>query len=127
MFTVPIYEYQCDGCSHKFEVIQKVSDALLTECPACKQNKLRKMVTAAAFRLKGGGWYETDFKDKKLQKNIIGGETSGSADKKNEKSSSGDSNSSSSETKTTTADKGSSETKSSTTPAASTPKPSADS
>ena len=62
---VPIYEYQCEACNHKFEVIQKVSDELLVACPECKERKLRKLVTAASFRLKGTGWYATDFKDKK--------------------------------------------------------------
>jgi putative FmdB family regulatory protein len=61
---VPIYEYQCDACQHKFETIQKVSDPLLEECPECKEKSLRKLVSAAAFRLKGTGWYATDFKDK---------------------------------------------------------------
>ncbi|MGK0297633.1 MAG: putative FmdB family regulatory protein [Gammaproteobacteria bacterium] len=63
--SVPIYEYQCEACSHKFEIIQKLSDDRLTICPECKQSKLRKMVTSASFRLKGTGWYATDFKDKK--------------------------------------------------------------
>jgi putative FmdB family regulatory protein len=59
---MPIYEYQCDQCGHQLEVIQKISDAALRECPQCKQPALRKLVSAAGFRLKGGGWYETDFK-----------------------------------------------------------------
>ncbi len=62
---MPIYEYKCDACNHKFENIQKFSDKLLETCPECKENKLRKLVSAAAFRLKGTGWYATDFKDKK--------------------------------------------------------------
>ena len=64
---MPIYEYQCVDCQHVEEVIQKVSDDPLVDCPACKQPGLRKNVTAAGFRLSGGGWYETDFKsgDKK--------------------------------------------------------------
>ncbi len=61
---MPIYEYHCDACTHNFEVIQKVTDDKLTYCPECGKHKLRKMVTAAAFRLKGSGWYETDFKNK---------------------------------------------------------------
>ena len=61
---MPIYEYQCDACQHKFENIQKVSDPLLEECPECGKRTLRKLVSAAAFRLKGTGWYATDFKDK---------------------------------------------------------------
>ena len=65
---MPIYEYQCNTCNNKFEFLQKINDDLLTECPECNQHTLRKLVSAAAFRLKGSGWYETDFKDKKSQK-----------------------------------------------------------
>ncbi len=59
---MPIYEYECSNCRHKIEVLQKVSDDPLAECPACQQQELKKLVSAASFRLKGGGWYETDFK-----------------------------------------------------------------
>ena len=59
---MPIYEYQCHSCGHEMEALQKMSDAPLTECPSCKAASLRKKVSAAGFRLKGGGWYETDFK-----------------------------------------------------------------
>ena len=64
---MPIYEYQCVECDHIEEVIQKVSDDPLVDCPACSKSALKKNVTAAGFRLSGGGWYETDFKsgDKK--------------------------------------------------------------
>ena len=64
---MPIYEYQCVECDHIEEVIQKISDDPLVDCPACNKPTLKKNVTAAAFRLSGGGWYETDFKsgDKK--------------------------------------------------------------
>jgi len=62
---VPIYEYQCDNCEHKMEAIHKISAAPLKLCPECKQETLRKLVSAAAFKLAGTGWYETDFKDKK--------------------------------------------------------------
>ncbi len=65
---MPIYEYQCEHCEHKMEAIQKMSDKPLKDCPECKQETLRKLVSAAAFRLTGTGWYETDFKDKKPQK-----------------------------------------------------------
>ena len=71
---MPIYEYQCQACGHEYEVIQKMSDAPLTECPACKQPALKKLISAAAFRLKGGGWYETDFKSGK-KKNLAKGES----------------------------------------------------
>ena len=59
---MPIYEYQCAECGHQVEVLQKISDDPLKECPSCGKPAMKKMVTAAAFRLKGGGWYETDFK-----------------------------------------------------------------
>ena len=64
---MPIYEYQCTACDKEIEVIQKISDAPLQMCPACGESALKKKISAAAFRLKGGGWYETDFKtgDKK--------------------------------------------------------------
>ncbi len=59
---MPIYEYECGECGHVFETLQRISDAPLSECPACHKPALKKLVSAAAFRLKGGGWYETDFK-----------------------------------------------------------------
>ena len=59
---MPIYEYSCGACGHELEVLQKLSDAPLTDCPACGKAELRKLISAAGFRLKGGGWYETDFK-----------------------------------------------------------------
>lgn len=64
---MPIYEYKCSKCSHCLEALQKISDAPLRKCPACGKAGLKKLVSAASFRLKGGGWYETDFKtgDKK--------------------------------------------------------------
>ncbi len=59
---MPIYEYRCDDCGHELEALQKMSDAPRTECPACGEPTLKKLISAAGFRLKGGGWYETDFK-----------------------------------------------------------------
>lgn len=59
---MPIYEYQCKECGHRLEAIQKFSDAPLIDCPACQQAGLTKQVSAPSFRLKGSGWYETDFK-----------------------------------------------------------------
>ena len=59
---MPIYEYRCAECGHEMEKLQKISDPPLTECPACGKPGLEKLVSAAGFRLKGGGWYETDFK-----------------------------------------------------------------
>lgn len=64
---MPIYEFQCQSCGTEVEVLQKISDAPLTDCEACGKPDMKKMVSAAAFRLSGTGWYETDFKsgDKK--------------------------------------------------------------
>lgn len=59
---MPIYEYQCTDCKFRYEKIQKISDPALTECPSCHGQGLEKLVSATAFRLKGSGWYETDFK-----------------------------------------------------------------
>ena len=59
---MPIYEYQCGHCGHKLEKLQKISDEPLKICPQCSNHSLKKLVSAAAFRLKGGGWYETYFK-----------------------------------------------------------------
>lgn len=59
---MPFYEYRCDSCGHDFEALQKISDEPLKHCPACDKPELRKLISAAGFRLKGDGWYETDFK-----------------------------------------------------------------
>ncbi len=61
---MPIYEYECKDCGHQFETMRKVSDGPLTECPSCGKDSLQKLVSKVAFRLKGTGWYETDFKNK---------------------------------------------------------------
>ena len=84
---MPIYEYCCQDCGHSLEAIQKLADAPLTDCPECGKAALKKQVSAPAFRLSGGGWYETDFKtgDKKN----IAGERSDAAGKPAEKAESG--------------------------------------
>jgi putative FmdB family regulatory protein len=61
---MPIYEYDCGACDHQFETIRKFSDGPLTRCPSCDEDSLTKRISKVAFRLKGTGWYETDFKDK---------------------------------------------------------------
>ena len=66
---MPIYEYKCSHCGHQLEQIQKISDDPLLLCPNCDKNGLKKQVTAPSFRLKGSGWYETDFKTGK-KKNL---------------------------------------------------------
>ena len=74
---MPIYEYQCNDCEHVFDVLQKIADDPLTYCPECGKPELRKLLSAPNFRLKGGGWYETDFKDKN-QRNLAKGSDSDS-------------------------------------------------
>ena len=69
---MPIYEYQCEACEAKLEKLQKLKDEPLRDCPECEQPKLKKLVSAAVFRLKGGGWYETDFKTGN-RKNLVEG------------------------------------------------------
>lgn len=61
---MPIYEYECKLCGHKLEIVQKMNDQALTECPNCHKDGLQKLVSAAGFQLKGTGWYATDFKNK---------------------------------------------------------------
>ena len=72
---MPIYDYKCSDCGHQIEVIQKFSDEPKTLCIKCGKETLKKMVSAPSFRLKGGGWYETDFKTGK-KKNIASDDTS---------------------------------------------------
>ena len=72
---MPIYEYRCNACAHELEVIQKISEEPLRFCPECGKEELTKLVSAAGFRLKGGGWYETDFKSGSDKKKNLAGET----------------------------------------------------
>jgi putative FmdB family regulatory protein len=65
---MPIYEYQCKACGHTFDTIQTFSEEPLTDCPVCKEPALKKLVSAAAFHLKGSGWYVTDFKNPTAKK-----------------------------------------------------------
>ena len=67
---MPIYEYKCSKCEHQFEVIQRLSDNPVESCPACNKKTVKKLVSAPSFRLKGAGWYETDFKTGS-KKNIV--------------------------------------------------------
>ena len=70
--TMPIYEYRCGSCSHELEALQKVSDSPLRKCPECGKLTLRRLISAPVFRLKGGGWYETDFKsDGEKKRNLV--------------------------------------------------------
>jgi len=85
---MPIYEYECKACGHRLEAIQKISDEPLKDCPECQKPELKKLISAAGFRLKGGGWYETDFKSSN-KKNLAQSDASKEskpADKKDKKS-----------------------------------------
>ena len=77
---MPIYEYQCNSCGHQLESLQKLSDPPLTDCPECNKPSLQKQISAAGFRLSGGGWYETDFKSgakRNVAEKDSGGKASG--------------------------------------------------
>jgi putative FmdB family regulatory protein len=76
---MPIYEYQCQACGKQLEALQKISDAPLRDCPDCGEPSLKKKVSAAAFRLKGGGWYETDFKTGNKKNLASGSDSAGSS------------------------------------------------
>src|SRR6185295_6824416 len=70
---MPFYEYECDACGHQLEALQKISEAPLRKCPDCGKSKLRRLISPPVFRLKGSGWYETDFKsDKEGKRNLAG-------------------------------------------------------
>src|SRR5687767_13100566 len=69
---MPIYEYRCGACGHHLEALQKMADAPLRKCPHCGKSQLKRLVSASQFRLKGGGWYETDFKNKnETKRNLV--------------------------------------------------------
>jgi putative FmdB family regulatory protein len=87
---MPIYEYQCTACGHDLEKLQRLGDAPLTDCPACGKAKLRRLVSAAGFRLKGSGWYETDFK-KDGKKNLHDSHGAGKAPSAKKEEGAGDS------------------------------------
>lgn len=74
---MPFYEYQCGSCSHHVEVLQKISDAPLRKCPDCGKQALKRLMSAPVFRLKGAGWYETDFKSESEQKRNLAGPEEG--------------------------------------------------
>lgn len=70
---MPFYEYECSNCGFRDEVLQQISDKPLKKCPSCGKSTLKKLVSAPVFRLKGSGWYETDFKsDKENKRNLAG-------------------------------------------------------
>ena len=71
---MPIYEYRCSACGHQHDALQRLADAPLVDCPECAAPELKRQVSAPSFRLKGGGWYETDFKNDK-RRNIAESES----------------------------------------------------
>jgi putative FmdB family regulatory protein len=69
---MPIYEYRCSACGHHLEALQKMSDSPMRKCPECGKSQLKRLVSAPQFRLKGSGWYETDFKNKnETKRNLV--------------------------------------------------------
>ena len=78
---MPIYEYQCQSCGHEHEALQKLGAEPLLICPACTKPELMKKISAAGFRLKGSGWYETDFKGGN-KKNVAGEATAAACNPK---------------------------------------------
>lgn len=81
---MPIYGYACKKCDHQFDALQKMADDVLVDCPACDEPQLKRQLSAPRFRLKGKGWYETDFK-KDNQRNLAGDTDPAKADKKTDK------------------------------------------
>ena len=72
---MPFYEYECTNCKFYVEALQKISDPPIRKCPSCKKQTMKRLVSAPVFRLKGGGWYETDFKsDQEGKRNLAVGE-----------------------------------------------------
>jgi putative FmdB family regulatory protein len=115
---MPIYEYRCSSCGHELEALQKITEAPLTECPACHSAALTKKVSAAGFHLKGSGWYVTDFRNsgaKQRTKDVAAkpGDKAGGSDAKPEAKSA--ESTATESTTTTTKTGGSTESKSTTT------------
>jgi putative FmdB family regulatory protein len=82
---MPFYEYECPSCKHAEEVLQKITDKAIGKCPSCGKRGYQRLVSAPVFRLKGKGWYETDFKsDKDNQRNLVGNEVEPKAEAKPE-------------------------------------------
>jgi len=77
---MPFYEYECSSCGEQAEILQKISDAPARKCPSCGKSALKRLISAPVFRLKGSGWYETDFKsDQDRKRNLAGSDDSGDA------------------------------------------------
>jgi putative FmdB family regulatory protein len=82
---MPFYEYQCNHCGHTLEAMQKISDAPLKKCPHCGKPQLQRLMSAPVFRLKGGGWYETDFKSEQDNKRNLADRPEAGAPKEDKK------------------------------------------
>ena len=82
---MPFYEYQCNHCGHTLEAMQKISDAPLKKCPHCGKPQLQRLMSAPVFRLKGGGWYETDFKSEQDNKRNLADRPEAEAPKEDKK------------------------------------------
>jgi putative FmdB family regulatory protein len=96
---MPIYEYRCGACGHELEVLQKLSEAPLSDCPQCHKPSLSKLISAVGFQLKGSGWYATDFKSSGKPADKANGKSNDGTAKSTEKS--GESKGDSSESKST--------------------------
>lgn len=82
---MPFYEYECSACKFYVEALQKISDPPIKKCPSCKKPTMKRLISAPVFRLKGSGWYETDFKsDQDKKRNLVGEDKDTSADAKSE-------------------------------------------
>ena len=98
---MPIYEYECRGCGEHHEFIQKFSESPKRKCPSCGKLRLRKLISAAAFHLKGDGWYVTDFRDKGKSKDKSSGKPDSAESSTDSKSDSKSSESTSADSKST--------------------------
>ena len=103
---MPIYEYQCLACQHQFDVMQDMNEKPPTTCPECKKRRLKKLVSATSFQLKGTGWYVTDFKNPSQKPCSTGADSNAGKDSKGE-----DTQTSSVESKTSIDNKDSKSTK----------------
>ncbi len=110
---MPIYEYACIGCDHTLDALQKIADAPLVYCPSCGEPSLKRLLSAPSFRLKGKGWYETDFKTDN-QRNIAGEKDAASAESTKTESTQSDSKTATDKAKPDTPKPASSDSKKST-------------
>ncbi|KTD75119.1 FmdB family zinc ribbon protein [Legionella waltersii] len=98
---MPIYEYECSSCHHHFDLMQKISDAPVKQCPKCFENTVVKLISPAGFQLKGTGWYATDFKNKGSNVKSSSGDSSTEPTSSEQKSTESPASNSSESTKST--------------------------